>query len=73
MARGDLVSLAQLKAHLGVQSSGDDILLASMIGQISRAIGTYLNRPFFWPRDVVDMFDGNAARRYNCVIGRSSP
>jgi hypothetical protein len=59
MARGDLVSLAQLKAHLGVQSSGDDILLASMIGQISRAICTYLNRPFFWPRDVVDMFDGN--------------
>jgi Phage gp6-like head-tail connector protein len=59
MARGDLVSLAQLKAHLGVQSSADDILLASMIGQISRAICTYLNRPFVWPRDVVDMFDGN--------------
>lgn len=59
MARGDLVSLAQLKAHLGVQSSADDILLASMIGQISRAICTYLNRPFLWPRDVVDMFDGN--------------
>ena len=59
MAQGDLVSLAQLKAHLGVQSSGDDILLASMISQISRAICTYLNRPFIWPRDVVDMFDGN--------------
>ena len=59
MARGDLVSLAQLKAHLGVQSSADDILLASMISQISRAICTYLNRPFVWPRDVVDMFDGN--------------
>jgi hypothetical protein len=59
MTRGDLVSLAQLKAHLGVQSSADDILLASMIGQISRAICTYLNRPFIWPRDVVDMFDGN--------------
>ncbi|WP_294538167.1 glycoside hydrolase TIM-barrel-like domain-containing protein [uncultured Rhodoblastus sp.] len=48
MARGDLVSLAQLKAHLGVQSSADDILLASMIGQISRAICTYINRPFVW-------------------------
>jgi hypothetical protein len=59
MARGDLISLAQLKAHLGVQSSADDILLASMISQISRAICTYLNRPFVWPRDVVDMFDGN--------------
>ncbi len=59
MAQGDLVSLAQLKAHLGVQSSGDDILLASMISQISRAICTYLNRPFVWPRDVQDMFDGN--------------
>jgi hypothetical protein len=59
MARGDLVSLAQLKAHLGVQSSADDILLASMISQISRAICTYLNRPFVLPRDVVDMFDGN--------------
>ena len=63
MAQGDLVSLAQLKAHLGVQSSGDDILLASMISQISRAICTYLNRPFLWPRNVVDTFDGNGRNR----------
>jgi hypothetical protein len=63
MARGDLVSLAQLKAHLGVQSSADDILLASMISQISRAICTYLNRSFIWPRDVVDLFDGNGRNR----------
>lgn len=59
MAQGDLISLAQLKAHLGVQSSGDDILLAGLIGQISRAICSYINRPFIWPRDVVDTFDGN--------------
>ena len=28
MAQGDLISLMQLKAHLGVQSSADDVLLA---------------------------------------------
>ncbi|MCW2317641.1 hypothetical protein M2322_003205 [Rhodoblastus acidophilus] len=59
MARGDLVTLGALKAHLGVQSSADDILLSSMISQISRAICTWLNRAFIWPRDVADMFDGN--------------
>lgn len=59
MAQGDLLSLTQLKAHLGVQSNGDDILLASLISQISRAIASYISRPFIWPRDVVDTFDGN--------------
>ncbi|WP_298421045.1 head-tail connector protein [Rhodoblastus sp.] len=59
MARGDLISLAQLKAHLGVQSTGDDIVLAGLISQISRSICAYINRPFIWPRDVVDTFDGN--------------
>jgi hypothetical protein len=59
MAQGDLITLTQIKTHLGVQSSADDLLLASLIGQISRAICTYLNRPFIWPRDVTDVFDGN--------------
>jgi len=63
MAQGDLISLTQLKAHLGVQSSADDVLLAGQISQISRAICTYLNRPFVWPRDVVDVFDGNGRDR----------
>ncbi|PPQ33633.1 hypothetical protein CCR94_01080 [Rhodoblastus sphagnicola] len=63
MARGDLVSLSALKAHLCVQSSADDILLSSMISQISRAICTYLNRAFLWPRDVIDNFDGNGRNR----------
>ncbi|MCW2275051.1 hypothetical protein GJ654_09995 [Rhodoblastus acidophilus] len=63
MARGDLVSLSALKAHLGVQSSADDILLSSMISQISRAICTWLNRAFLWPRDVTDIFDGNGRNR----------
>jgi hypothetical protein len=63
MSRGDLVSLSALKAHLGVQSSADDVLLASMIGQISRAICTWLNRAFIWPRDVTDYFDGNGRNR----------
>ena len=71
MAQGDLISLAQLKAHLGVQSSGDDMLLAGLISQISRAICAYLNRPFVWPRDVVDHFDGNGSeRRSSCETGR---
>jgi len=63
MARGDLVTLGALKAHLGVQSSADDILLSSMISQISRAICTWLNRAFIWPRDVTDIFDGNGRNR----------
>ncbi len=63
MASGDLISLAQLKAHLGVQSSGDDVVLSALISQISRAIAAYLNRPFIWPRDVVDVFDGNGRDR----------
>ncbi len=63
MASGDLISLAQLKAHLGVQSNGDDIVLSGLISQISRAIAAYLNRPFIWPRDIVDVFDGNGRDR----------
>lgn len=63
MPQGDLVSLAQLKAHLGVQSSGDDLLLAGLISQISRAICAYSNRPFIWPRNVVDTFDGNGRQK----------
>jgi hypothetical protein len=63
MAQGDLISLTQIKAHLGVQSSADDLLLAGLISQISRAIGAYLNRPFIFPRDVVDTFDGNGRDR----------
>lgn len=63
MAQGDLISLAQLKAYLGVQSTADDLVLASLISQISRAISTYLNRPFIWPRNVVDVFDGNGRVR----------
>jgi hypothetical protein len=63
MASGDLISLAQLKAHLGVQSNGDDVVLSALISQISRAIASYLNRPFIWPRDVVDVFDGNGRDR----------
>jgi hypothetical protein len=59
MAQGDLVSLAQLKAHLGVQSNDDDLLFAGLIRQISRAICATINRPFVWPRDVVNHFDGN--------------
>ena len=38
-------------------------VLASLISQISRAICTYSNRPFIWPRDVVDVFDGNGRDR----------
>ncbi|MGO8740066.1 head-tail connector protein [Rhodoblastus sp.] len=63
MALGDLISLAQLKAHLGVQSNGDDVVLSALISQISRAIASYVNRPFIWPRDVVDVFDGNGRDR----------
>ncbi len=63
MAQGDLISLPQLKAYLGVQSTADDLVLASLISQISRAISTYLNRPFIWPRNVVDVFDGNGRAR----------
>jgi len=63
MAQGDLISLSQLKAHLGVQSTGDDLVLAGLISQISRAICSYINRSFVWPRDVVDTFDGNGRER----------
>nr|WP_252393848.1 hypothetical protein [Candidatus Rhodoblastus alkanivorans] len=55
--------MAQLKAHLGVQSNGDDFVLSVLISQISRAIAAYINRPFIWPRDVVDAFDGNGRDR----------
>ncbi len=63
MAQGDLMTLPALKAHLGVQSSADDVLLASLITQISRAICNYLNRSFIWPKDVLDVYDGNGRRK----------
>lgn len=63
MAQGDLITLAALKTHLGILSSADDAALAQLISQISRAIASFCNRPFFWPRDVVDIFDGNGRDR----------
>lgn len=59
MVKGDLVQLAMAKAWLGVATSDDDALLASLISQISRAIYNNINRSFVLPRDVVESYDGH--------------
>jgi hypothetical protein len=59
MANGDLVQLSAAKAWLGVATSDDDALLASLISQISRAIYNNINRSFLLPRDVVESYDGH--------------
>lgn len=59
MANGDLVRLTAAKAWLGVATSDDDALLASLISQISRAIYNSINRSFVLPRDVVESYDGH--------------
>ncbi len=58
MATGDLVQLAAAKAWLGVTTDNDDVLLATLISQISRAIYNSINRSFVLPRNVVESYDG---------------
>jgi hypothetical protein len=59
MAIGDLVQLATAKAWLGVTTSDDDALLATLISQISRAIYNNINRSFVLPRSVIESYDGH--------------
>lgn len=58
MAAGDLVSLATVKAWLGVTTANDDALLAALISQISRAICNYINRSSVLPANLVEAYDG---------------
>jgi hypothetical protein len=54
----DLVSLADLKAWLEVEGTGDDTLLSLLISQVSRAILTYLDRSSLLPTTYTDVIDG---------------
>ncbi|MCI0466796.1 MAG: hypothetical protein L0Y57_07305 [Beijerinckiaceae bacterium] len=57
----DLVSLAGLKSWLDVTGTDDDILLAQLISQLSRAILNVLDRPAILPQDYSDIVDGGNA------------
>jgi Phage gp6-like head-tail connector protein len=54
----DLVSLANLKCWLDITATDDDVLLAGLITQISRAILNFLDRPGILPQAYTDIYDG---------------
>src|SRR6202047_5126152 len=54
----DLVSLADLKSWLGITGTDDDILLAQLITQISRAIFNVIDRPAILPSAYTETYDG---------------
>ncbi len=54
----DLVSLADLKSWLNVAGTDDDILLARLITQISRAIFNVIDRPAILPSAYTETYDG---------------
>ncbi|MGH6851725.1 MAG: phage head-tail connector protein [Methylocella sp.] len=54
----DLVSLANLKSWLDIAATDDDVLLAQLITQISRAIFNVIDRPAILPSAYTETFDG---------------
>jgi hypothetical protein len=54
----DLVSLADLKCWLDIAGTDDDVLLAGLIKQISRAILNVLDRPLIVPSTYTEVRDG---------------
>jgi hypothetical protein len=54
----DLVSLADLKSWLGITGTEDDVLLARLITQISRAIFNFIDRPAILPSAYTETYDG---------------
>jgi hypothetical protein len=54
----DLVSLADLKSWLGITGTDDDVLLAQLITQISRAIFNVIDRPAVLPSAYTETYDG---------------
>jgi Phage gp6-like head-tail connector protein len=54
----DLVSLADLKSWLGITATDDDVLLARLITQISRAIFNVIDRPAILPSAYTETYDG---------------
>src|SRR5438270_3537453 len=57
-SRFDLVSLTALKNWLGVTGTDDDVLLAQLITQISRAIFNVIDRPAILPSAYTETRDG---------------
>jgi hypothetical protein len=57
-SRFDLVSLTALKNWLGVTGTDDDVLLARLITQISRAIFNVIDRPAILPSAYTETYDG---------------
>lgn len=54
----DLVSLADPKSWLGIAGIDDDVLLARLITQISRAIFNVIDRPAILPSAYTETYDG---------------
>ncbi|MGH6848444.1 MAG: phage head-tail connector protein [Methylocella sp.] len=54
----DLVSLADLKSWLDIAATDDDVLLAQLITQISRAIFNVIDRPAILPSAYTETYDG---------------
>jgi len=58
VAVGDLTTLANLKAWLGVANSNSDLVLSRLVSAASQQIRTYTSRYSFAPRDYTEVRDG---------------
>ena len=67
----DLVTLADLKSWLGITGIDDDVLLARLITQISRAIFGVIDRPAILPSAYTETRDGGKTFRSCSGNGRS--
>lgn len=58
-----LASLDSVKAWLGSTTTNDDLLLTRLIGQVSRFIANYLQRPTLFRQEYVETYDGTGSAR----------
>lgn len=63
MPQPNLTSLDSVKAWAGVVLPADDQLLYRLIGQVSRSILSYLERPTLFQQTYTDYYDGSGSRR----------
>lgn len=70
MTKGDLTTLADVKAWLGRGDTNSDALLAALITRASRAVCSYLQRPILLPRSITEIRGGTGT---NTLLLREWP
>lgn len=63
MSSRDLASLALVKQWLGVTDTSSDLVLGSLISQISAFVYNKTSRDFFLPKSITELYDGRGRDR----------